>query len=108
MRAPGDRGEVDIIGPSEGLGASSILAGRTTGYLPVSKPRVASGSSWPNGHESPELLYGHESPEFAVRIRRNMTASPPDRSRCAWRQPVLQSSRVLQIRCSAEPSLAFP
>lgn len=30
MRAShGDRGEVDIIGPSEGLVASSILAGRT-------------------------------------------------------------------------------
>ena len=26
----GDRGEVDIIGPSEGLVASSILAGRTS------------------------------------------------------------------------------
>ena len=33
-----DRGEVDIIGPSEGLVASSILAGRTTLPSPPAGP----------------------------------------------------------------------
>ena len=44
MRAShGDRGEVDIIGPSEGLVASSILAGRTKNTEKPVDTRVATG-----------------------------------------------------------------
>lgn len=68
MRAShGDRGEVDIIGPSEGLVASSILAGRTrTPRSRLSRRVVASGNSSAFAHELPNVLHAQELPEASL------------------------------------------
>ncbi len=78
---PSDRGEVDIIGPSEGLGASSILAGRTrykngTSWVPFSfsfnfffacaQPRDKSGISWLYCQHMPYRKLSHHRVDAAL------------------------------------------
>ena len=88
-----DRGEVDIIGPSEGLVASSILAGRTS-LAPV----LAAGFCGVAGHVARKLRWLTASPaatsltscsrrrscyHFLTRLRCGARAASPSQPRVA-------------------------
>ena len=96
-----DRSEVDIIGPSEGLVASSILAGRTTFLHALSFPVPADAGLMPDSaaHLAPPLTQPNLGCPAAVRPASQLVGWAGSMLQSAWWARWITFRRVEGLEC---------